>query len=197
MRFVVPQLENPGEHPRAVRQAVAREQQAVRQAYAAHNARIHPLLPAALQQLQKTDLHDGVFRSLYIDPPQRTVQFDLLCGDSRQGMFDLQLRYQDIILTPPESSLLCLIAHETSSQIDWDEIDLDNGSETAPFIHRLRWNTGIRTGFRPFTAGAEQGYIRSLTPEMELRFGSLTIESTPCPQGREFGGPCQITIVQV
>ena len=47
VRFVRPELDDPMKHPKAVRRAVAQQQQAVEQAFHDHNERIRPLLPAS------------------------------------------------------------------------------------------------------------------------------------------------------
>jgi len=187
MRFVVPELSDPNAHPRAVRRAVGHRADEVRQARRDYNERIRPLLPPSLQQLQQTELHDARVQSLRIDPTQRTLQLCLL-GDDRDGYFDLRLDYKDIEMTPQETSLLCLIAHLESAEVDRDEVDLiptdaeGNGLEgSAPpvFIHRLLWNTGIQTGCegRGLNAFGEECFIIfTLTPEIEFRFGGLEIK---------------------
>jgi hypothetical protein len=187
MRFVVPDLFDPNAHPRAVRRAVGHRAAEVRQASRDHNERIRPLLPPSVQQLQQTQLHDALIQSLRIDPTQRTLQLRLLCDD-RDGYFDLCLDYKDIDLTPQEMSLLCLIAHLESAEVDCDEIDVlqsdaesggMGGSAPAVFVHRLAWNTGIQTdreGTGPNTLGEETAVIYTLQPEIELRFGRLEIK---------------------
>jgi hypothetical protein len=69
VRFVVPELDDPMKYPKAVRRAVAQQQQAVREAFRAHKERLHPLLPPHLQQLQEAYIHDARIRSLRIDAP--------------------------------------------------------------------------------------------------------------------------------
>ena len=194
MRFVIPELADPMKHPKAVRRAVAQQQQAVRQAFHDHNERIRPLLPPPLQRLQETDLNDGLIRSLRIDPGKRTLQLCLLCGDLQQGYFDLTLDYQEIALTPQETSLLCLIAHEESAEIYWDEIDLEEGGGSPVFIHRLLWNTYISTW--PDRVAGECYVNSTLTPEIELRFSGLEIEIIPRPNRQFSRVDNPITIVR-
>ena len=186
MRFVVPDLDDPNAHPRAVRRAVGHRAAEVRQAWRDHNEHIRPLLPPSLQQLQQTQLHDALIQSLRIDPTQRTLQLRLLCDD-RDGYFDLRLDYKDIELSPQETSLLCLIAHLESAEVDRDEIDLaptgaeDGGLEGGAgrvFVHRLSWHTGIQTGRQgtgPNALGEECSVVFTLHPEIEFRFGGLEI----------------------
>jgi len=111
----------------------------------------------------------------------------LICEDS-DGYFDLHLDYKDIEMTPQETSLLCLIAHLESAEVDYDEIDLvttgaENGGVegSAPpvFVHRLLWNTSIWTGSEvrgPNALDEERSITFALTPEIEFRFRGLEIK---------------------
>ena len=187
MRFVIPDLADPNAQSRAVRRAVGQCAAEVRQAWRDHNERIRPLLPSSLQELQKTQLHDALIRSLRIDAAQRTLQLRLLCDDL-DGFFDLRLDYKDIELTPQEMSLLCLIAH-AEAEVDRDEIDLApagrseagvQSGESPVFIHRISWHTGIQTdreatGVNGLGEGGSSIYM--LHPETEFRFGGLEIET--------------------
>ena len=200
MRFVVPDLDDPNAHPRAVRKAVGHRRQAVIQAARDHQERLRPLLPPALQQLRETDLHDGTIQALRIDPAQQTMRLRLHCGDLQRGYFGLCLDYKDISLTPQEISLLCLISHEKSAEIYWQEIDLNTTADPPQFIHRLLWQTGIETGREVYAKDSLTGedlYQRfMLSPEVELRFGSLALEITPREPNWPFS-PCEeITVVR-
>lgn len=198
MHFVIPTLFNPNAHPRAVRRAVGHRAAAVRQNWRDHNARIRPLLPPSLQRLQETQLHDGLIRSLRNDAGKKTLHLSLLCDD-RDGYFDLTLDYTGIQLTAQETSLLCLIAHEKSAEIYWDEIDLE-GSEDAPiFIHRILWNTRVQTD-REFAGESFDGeamhIIYNLKPEIELRFSGLELHLNRRTDGQFVRDDDFITVVR-
>ena len=181
MRFTIPDLTNPNAHPRAVRRAVGHRAAEVRQAMHDHKALIRPMLSPALQQLQDTQLHDGLIQSLWIDPGQKSLRLFLLCDD-REGNFDLTLHYNDIELTQLETSLLCLLAHTESAEIARDELDIDESKETPTFIHRILWNTRVLTDYEstgPNSFGEDTGIRYTLQPETEFRFGGLEIERVP------------------
>lgn len=180
MKFIVPDLADPNAHPKSVRQAVGRRAQEVRQVMQEHRERIRPLLPEPLQRLLDTDLHDARFRSLWIDPLHQAMRMRLLCWSS-PGAFDLTLEYADIDLSPMAIHLLCLIAHENGSEIYWDEIDREEGTDAPVFIHRLLWQTRIQTDYVPY--GPDSGLSYTLDPEIELRFGGFTLERHPNPSG--------------
>ena len=197
MRFVTPDLDDPMKHPKAVRRAVAQQQQAVLQAFQDHKERIRPLLPPALQRLQDTYVHDARIRSLRIDAGQRTLQLCLLCCDS-PGCFDLTLNYKEIQLTGQETSLLCFIAH-VDAEIYWGEVDLTEDTDSPVFIHRILWQTRIRTDREPAgTAFDGEALYRTYTlaPEIELRFGGFGIEITPNPENQLSRGDDFITVVR-
>lgn len=199
MRFVIPDLFNPNAHPRAVRRAVGHRATAVRQSWRDHNERIRPLLPPSLQRLQETQLHDGLIRSLRIDDGQKTLQLRLLCGDLQQGYFDLTLDYKEIQLTQQETSLLCLIAHEKRAEIYWDEIDLEDGAAAPIFIHRILWNTGVRSGREPdgeIFDGEKSYCTYTLQPEIELRFGGFEIDINLRPDRRLVRAADFISVVE-
>ncbi len=178
MRFVVPDLNDPMKHPKAVRRAVAQRRLAVAQAFEEHKRSIRPLLPPSLQALQETDLNDGLIRSLRIDPKQHTLELCLLCGDLQQGYADLTLTYKELELTSGELSLLCFIAADERCDIAWDEVDIRE-TDRRCFLHRIRWNTSIPIWRE--SAGEECWYIWNLGPEIELRFGGFELEVTPRP----------------
>ncbi len=192
MRFVEPELADPMKHPKAVRRAVAQQQQAVRQAFLDHNERIRPLLPEPLQRLQDTYVHDGRFRSLRIDAGQRTVQMCLVWCDTT-GCFDLTLDYKDIQLTGQETSLLCFIAHE-DAEVYWGEIDMEESAGSPMFIHRILWQTRVQIGREPAEGERHTRYM--LNPEIELRFGGFDIEITPNPENHRSRGDDFITVVR-
>ena len=188
MRFTIPDLSDPNAHPRAVRRAVGHRAAEVRQAWRDHNERIRPLLLPSLQRLQETQLHDALIQSLRINAAQQSLQLRLI-GDDRDGFFDLCLDYKGIRLTQQETSLLCLIAHNKGSEVDWDEIDLaprvddavglQAGASPFRFIHRLSWHTGIQTDQEPMSPnglGEECSSHFMLHPEIEFQFDSLEIE---------------------
>ncbi len=190
MRFVEPELDDPMKHPKAVRRAMAQQQQAVRQAFLDHNERIRPLLPPPLQRLQEAYIHDARIRSLRIDVAERTLQLCLFCCDS-PGCFDLNLEYKDIQLTSQETSLLCFVAHEESSEIYWGEVDIEESTSSPVFIHRILWQTRIPTDRDP-----AQGYTYMLTPEIELRFGDFEMQVAPNPEGKFSRTDDLITVVR-
>jgi len=192
MRFVVPDLIGPNAHPKAIRRAVAQRQQAMEQAWRDHNERIRPLLLPSLQRLQDTFIHDARIRSLRIDAGQKTLQLCLFCYDT-PGCFDLTLDYKDVQLTDQETSLLCFIAHE-DAEIYWGEIDLDEGGGSAPFIHRILWQTGIPIGREP--AVGEWQTLYTLEPEIELHFGGFEIAITANPGNQLTRGEDFITVVR-
>jgi len=193
---------------RAMRRAIGRRSAEVRQARREHDARIRPLLTSALQQLQDLPLDDGLIQSLRIDPGQRTLGLRLLCDD-RDGYFDLNLVYKGIRLTPQETSLLCLIAHEEGAEIDEHEIDLlpedweggsiESNARRLMFVHRLSWHTGIQTGREPPVPNAcgEDTYrVYRLQPETEFRFGGLELETVRRSDRRITRADDFITIVR-
>jgi hypothetical protein len=183
-------------YPKAVRRAVAQQQQAVRQAFLDHNERIRPLLPPSLQRLQEVSkspaFHDALIRSLRIDAGQRTLRLSLYCCDS-SDCFDLDLEYKDIQLTDQETSLLCFIAHE-DAEVYRGEIDLEEGAGSPVFIHRILWQTGIQIGREPAEGKWQTRYM--LNPEIELRFGGFEIEITPNSENQLSRGDNFITVVR-
>lgn len=185
MRFVTPELADPMQYPKAVRRAVVQRQQAVRQARRDHNERIHPLLPPSLQRLQEMELDDARIRSLRIDAGQRTLELCLICGDLQRGYFELTLDYKGIQLTRQETSLVCLIAHESTAEIDCHEIDVEEDAGSPVFIHRISWHTRIETD-----------RITMLEPEIELRFGGLEIEAISRPDRHVARAENVITVVR-
>lgn len=190
MRFVEPELDDPMKYPKAVRRAVAQQQQAVREAFREHNERLRPLLPPLLQQIQEANIHDARIRSLCIDAAQQTVDLCLTCCDT-PGCFDLNLHYKAIRLTTQETSLLCLIAYEENAEIYWGELDIEEGAKPAVFIHRIVWQTRV-----PINRDREQGHTYMLTPEIELRFGDFEMEVIPNPEGDFSRSNDFITVVQ-
>lgn len=180
MRFIIPDLADPNRHPKSVHRAVAQKAQAVRQAWREHNTRVRPLLPSSLQQLQDAHLHDAKIRSLRIDAAQKTLELSLFCCDT-PGCLDFILTYEGIQLSTQETSLLCLIAHEPSAEISWDEIDMGVEPNSPIFIHRICWNTGIRIDRYP--AVGQPSILYMLTPEIELRFTQFDIQIIPNPEG--------------
>ncbi len=184
MRFVMPDPLPKGEDTKAARREIAEKENAVRQAFAEHNARILPFLPPALKKLQTTDLHDGIWRGLRIDAAAKTLVLRLLCGDLVQGYFNLQLTYTGITLSPMETNLLCIIAHEETTEIDDDEIDIEKGVGNAQpqFIHRIAWHTGIPTWRE--TLPNKTRLIHTLYPEMEFRFTKMTLRTSPVSNER-------------
>ena len=177
-----------------MRRAVAQRQQATRQAFLDHRERLRSLLTPALQQLQDLSLDDGQIEALRIDPQQKTMCLRLHCGDLQQGYFGLCLDYREVSLSPQEISVLCFLAHEESAEISWAELDLDTSADPPRFVHRLQWRTGIETGREVHAKDSLTGedlYRRfTLSAEIELRFGSLTLEITPHEPNWPFP-PCE------
>jgi len=177
MRFVVPVLEDPGSHSKAVRREVARRQQEIREAFRAHNERIRPLLPPGLQLVQDTPLDDAEVRSLRIDPAQKTLRLCLEVGDAQRGMADLCLEFNGMELTEQDFSLLCLLAHNEHTEVCQEEIDVEQDADgSTVFVLRLLWHTGVRIGRTPM--GGDMGIIHMLMPETEFRFHTLEAQIT-------------------
>lgn len=194
MKFVRPELAEPSEHSEAVQRDFAQRQKSVAEAFRLHRERMRLLLPPPLQQLQDQYIHDAWIESLHIDPVQKTLELCLIVCDT-PGCVHLTLRYQDIQLTEAEISLLCLIAHEASSEIYWGEVDIQEAEGRPPvYIHRILWNTSIFTW--PFHTIGKAHVNSILTPEIELRFGDFTMTAAPHTEAITVPPVRSITVVR-
>jgi hypothetical protein len=54
---------------------------------------------------------------------------------------------------------------------------LDEGAEPPAFRHRILWHTNVETWREP--AQGEAAYPHCLKPEIEFRFGDLSLEIIP------------------
>jgi hypothetical protein len=188
MRFVVPSLEDPGSHPKAVRREVARRQQEVREAFRAHNERIRPLLPPPLQLLLDTHLDDARVLSLRIDPAEQTLRLCLEVGDAQRGISELCLEYVGAELSDQQISLFCLLAHHDGADVAWDELDVEQDADgEALYVHRMQWNTNVLVGRTQLEGGT--GILHTLRPETEVRFRSLEAQITPQTDAPPTGRP--------
>lgn len=110
------------------------EQLSVQTAYAHHLQQLTPQLPGPLQDLaQRTNLHDGLIRSVNWHQPTGLLHLNLRCGDRQVGYFDLDLSYR--LVPPLDEPLqqLHLAADDPRTEILYDEVDLS----PSGFIHRI------------------------------------------------------------
>lgn len=178
MRFVLPDLFHPMDHPKAVRRAVAQRREAVIQAWRAHNDALRPTLPPDLVWLLDFSLDDAVTRSLRIVPAEKRLTLTLWVGDAQRGYFEAELDYTGIILTRMETQLLCLIVADERNDIYWSELEReDDGS----YVHRIRWHTRIAIGDYHDKQGNYLGY-HTLGPELAFRFTAFHLTLTPPPK---------------
>lgn len=177
MRFVIPDLLFPNEHPKAIRRAVAQRREAVWRAWREHNDALRPLLSPTLVWLLDFSLDDALTRYLHIDPHAQTLSLGLLVGDLQRGYFEADLHYHGITLSPQETQLLCLTVADETNDLHWGELEREETANGVVYTHRLCWHTQIHT----FTY-LRQGQVAAwecLAPEVALRFTNFALELSP------------------
>lgn len=191
MRFVTHELEDPMQHPKAVRRAYAQKREAVWQAFREHIEHIRPLLLPPLQLLLDANMHDAWLSKVEIDAEQHTISLLIRECDAspsaQDPFYDLHLTYTDIRLSVEQTALLCLIAREPSAEIYWDELEIVEGTPPR-YIHRIAWNADIRIG-------QKADRFTTLCPEIELNFGGLKAVALPIPEGSSRGDGTEITVI--
>ncbi len=135
-------------------------------AYRQHLAGIVPRLPPSVRELaSETNLHDGRIRRVVLDGD--TLLMELRCGDLQDGYFDLDLSYEQAVLSGSDVEALRGLAGAKNAEALYDEVDVE---APGAFVHRILfwlWRDG----------GSYQ--------EVTIRFQGLALTKTPQP-GRGF-----------
>ena len=105
------------------------------QEYKNYLKKIFPKLPITLRSFAlKFELHDGLLEKCTINQFEKTLQFDLICGDLQKGYFRLKMVYLDVDLNKKLIIKLKALIKNTSSEILYDEIGLVLDKK---FVHRI------------------------------------------------------------
>lgn len=108
------------------------------------------------------DIHDGLFRSVILDPRRRRLTMKLRCGDLQVGHYNLDMTFDGIALAPDMRKRLRLLVNRKKTEVLYDEIDVTDEKGTYEYRF-ICWPDG----------------------EVDLRFQGFAYKKTAI-RGREF-----------
>jgi len=103
-------------------------------AYDQRLAAIVPRLPAALQELARTSLHDAILERVRWNPTARRLQVSFVAGLQQSAPITVGATYEGAMLGERRIEALRNAARDREATVLYDEIDL---AEEGHFVHRL------------------------------------------------------------
>lgn len=184
MRFRVPDVWEKSTLTRSQRREMARQQQAVRDAYHQHQEVLRALLPPALRTLLDLPLDDARMTLIAIDRAARTLRLHLSHSDPAHGAFRLRLCFHGVTVSQRTVQVLRLVARQGNrADVKDYQLDLPDETESLDYVCRFQWHTQLVT-----RRDKSAGLIYTRTPEIEMRFAALEVKLSPsfrpCPSPR-------------